>query len=295
MKNIRIPALTLAGLFLFAFGSLGSAAQEQFPPPAAEKVAGSLYQIRGGAGANTCFYLRDKDVVLIDIKMTVEGVQYELEEIKKVTNLPITTIILTHSDGDHVTGLIYLPREMRVIAHENVQRDLEKLAAKQPAFKDRLPIETYKESFTLEGGGKTILLQNFGPAHTDGDTVVFFPEETAALTGDLAFVGRDPLIHLSKNGSSFGYVKTLRAILEHKPEVTIFCSGHADPLDRARVEELAKSIEEKQAKVKALVKEGKSLDDVKTAFGIPLRPEHPSQTAFPSLAEVIYRELTEKK
>lgn len=295
MRKMRIRVLTLAGLILFASGSLVSSAQEQFPPPAAEKVAGNLYQIRGGAGANTCFYLRDKDVVLIDIKMTVEGVQYELEEVKKVTSLPVTTIILTHSDTDHVAGLVYLPPKLRVIAHENVRRDLEKLAERQAAFKDRLPIETYKESFTLEGGGKTILLQYYGPAHTDGDTVVFFPEEKVALVGDLAFVGRDPLIHLSKNGSSFGYVKTLRALLEHKPEATIFCSGHAVPLDRAQVEALAKSIEEKRSKVQALVQEGKSLDEVKEAFGVPPQPEKPGRMPFPSFVEVVYRELTEKK
>lgn len=295
MKNVRILGLALAAVFLSALIPAVEAAQEQFPPPAAQNVAGHLYQIKGGAGANTGFYLRDKDVVLIDIKMTVEGVKYELEEIQKVSPLPITTLILTHSDGDHALGLRYLPPGLRVIAHENVQRDLEKLAAAEPAYKDRLPLETYKESLTIEGGGRTILLMNYGPAHTDGDTVVTFPAEKAAFVGDLAFVGRDPLIHLAKNGSSSGYVKTLRALLAHEPEVTLFCSGHADPLDRAGVEALAKSIEEKRARVQALVKEGKSLDEVKTAFGIPLRPEQPGRAAFPSLAEVVYRELTEKK
>ncbi len=295
MRNIPYLRLALVGFLFSILQPPVITAQLQYPPPSAEKVSGNLYQIKAGAGANIGFYLREKDVVLIDVKMTPEGIKYMLEEIQKVTPLPITTVILTHSDGDHVNGLIFLPPGLRVIAHKNVQRDLEKLAVSQTAMKDRLPLETYEGSFTLEGGGRTILLQNFGPAHTDGDTVVFFPEEKAAFVGDLAFVGRDPLIHLHKNGNSFGYVKTLRALLEHQPEVTIFCSGHADPLDRSRVEALAKSIEAKQAQVKALVKEGKSLDDVKTAFGIPLRPEHPGQAAYPSLAEVIYRELTEKK
>jgi len=295
MKKTRILRLALAALALSVVLPAGEAAQQQSPPPAAEKVAGHLYQIKGGAGANTGFYLRDKDVVLIDIKMTPEGVKYELEEIQKVTPLPITTIILTHSDGDHINGLPYLPPGLRTIAHKNVLRDLEKLAATQPAFKDRLPIETYTESFTLEGGGRTILLRNYGPAHTDGDTVVTFPAEKAAFLGDLAFVGRDPLIHLSKNGSSAGYIKTLRAILVDQPEVAIFCSGHADPLDRAAIEALAKSVEEKRAKVEALVKAGKSLDEVKTAFGVPLQTDRPGRMPFPSFVEVVYRELTGKR
>jgi cyclase len=294
MRKTRILRLALAGLALGALFPAGEAAQQQSPRPAAKKVAGHLYQIRGGAGANSGFYLRNKDVVLIDIKMTPEGVKDELDEIKEVTSLPITTLILTHSDNDHILGLRYLAPGLRVIAHKNVLRDLEKLAVTEPAIKARLPIETYTESFTLEGGGRTILLRNYGPAHTDGDTVVTFPAEKAAFIGDLAFVDRDPLIHLSKNGSSAGYVKTLRAILDDQPQVSIFCSGHSDPLDRAAIDALAKSLEEKRAKVEALVKEGKSLDEVKTAFGVPLRLNVPGG-GFPSFVEVVYRELTEKK
>ena len=54
------------------------------------------------------------------------------------------------------------------------------------------------------------------------------------------------------------------------------------------------SIEEKQAKVKALVQQGKSLDEIKTAFGVAGAPGQPAPR-FPSFLEVIYQELTGKK
>jgi glyoxylase-like metal-dependent hydrolase (beta-lactamase superfamily II) len=295
MKIIRISRLAPAGLTLSALILGGGAAQQPSPWPPPTKIAGHLYQVRGGEGANTGFYVRNKDVVLIDIKMTPQGVRNELDDIKKVTSLPVTTLILTHSDNDHILGLRHLEPGLRVIAHENVQRDLERLGVNEPAIKDKLPIETYRESLTLEGGGRTILLRHYGPAHTDGDTVVYFPAEKAAFIGDLAFVGRDPLIHLSKNGTSSGYAKTLRAVLAHEPPVSVFCAGHADPLDRAAIEAVAKSVEEKRAQIEALVKEGKTLDDVKAALGIRPQPDRPGGTAFPGFVEVVYRELAEIK
>jgi hypothetical protein len=55
------------------------------------------------------------------------------------------------------------------------------------------------------------------------------------------------------------------------------------------------SIEEKQARVQALVKEGKTLEEVKKVFHIDDRPAQPGAAVYPSVVEVTYRELTEKK
>jgi hypothetical protein len=74
-----------------------------------------------------------------------------------------------------------------------------------------------------------------------------------------------------------------------------FISGHNDPLSSQDLQTLAGSIEEKQSKVKAMIAEGKSLDDIKKAFGIQTATAPPGRTSFPSLIEIIYQELTEKK
>ena len=54
------------------------------------------------------------------------------------------------------------------------------------------------------------------------------------------------------------------------------------------------SIEEKQAKVKALVQQGRSLDEVKQAMGVAAAPGGQSPR-FPSLVEIIYQEVTAKR
>ena len=88
-------------------------------------------------------------------------------------------------------------------------------------------------------------------------------------------------------------VNLLQSVLRLDAEV--FLSGHAEKATRADVETLVKSLEEKQAQIKAMVAEGKSLDEIKKFYQVEDRPAAPARPRFLSLAEVIYLELTEKK
>jgi cyclase len=275
---------------------LGSMLESQMQPTplTIEKVRDGIYFAKGGYGANTGFFIGDKGVLCIDAKMSTEAGKEVVAAIAKLTPLPVTTIVLTHSDLDHVNGLSGFPAGVKVIAQENAKKDMETAFA-QPELKSLqpyLPSQTFTDRLDLTIAGQKVELLHFGPAHTNGDVVVFFPKEKAAFVGDLAFVGRDPLVHLQKGGSSFGLVKNLRAIL--KLDADIFFSGHNDPLGKPELEALLKSIQDKQAKVKALVAQGKTLDEVKAALGIK-DESGPGGYRWPSLVEIIYKELTAKK
>lgn len=266
------------------------------PPLVVRKITDSLRLVEGGSGANTAFYLRGDEVVAVDAKMSVESAAAMLAEIRKVTSLPLTTLVITHSDGDHVNGLPGFPKGLDIVAHEICKADMVTAAGTLPALGDRLPTRTYAgPRLALRTGQRPVELAYFGPAHTSGDTVVIFPEEKAAFVGDLLFVGRDPLVHRHKGGNSFGYVKTLEGLLALRPEVEVFLSGHASPLGRADLEGLIKAMADKQASVKAMIAEGKSLEEIKKAFGVEDRPAAPGGRRWLSLVETIYLELTEKK
>jgi cyclase len=264
---------------------------QQAPPLSVEKVKGNIYLISGGSGANAGFFIGDKEVFLIDVKMNPESARQMLDDIKKLTSLPVTTIILTHSDGDHVNGFPGVPKGLQIIAQEQCRNELEKAAVGQPFLKDYLPNQTFSSQKVINSGTSVIDLRNYGPAHTNGDAVVYLPGDSVAFVGDLAFVGRDPLIHRHKNGSSFGLAKTLKAVLGLEPRIETFVSGHSGLLTRADIGGLIKSLEEKQSRIKAMVAEGKTLDEVKKVFGVAEPPA--GGMRFPSLAEVIYLEITE--
>jgi glyoxylase-like metal-dependent hydrolase (beta-lactamase superfamily II) len=275
-------------------------AQQQ--PLVVQKIKGNIYMVKGGSGANTGFYVGDKEVLVIDAKTTADSAKQMIEEIKKLTTKPITRIILTHSDGDHVNGLNGFPTGLKIYAHPQTKKDMEE-AAKTPNtqyLRDYLPNEVCSpctasktSAMVFNMGNEDVMLYFFGPAHTSGDFVVYFPAEMVAFAGDLVFVGRDPLIHRQKGGSSLGLLDSLQSLLALNADT--FITGHTDPLTKQDIRSIYTSIAEKRDKVKAMVAEGKSLDEIKKAFGVQDAPSQPGRTRFMSLVEVIYLDLTEKK
>jgi cyclase len=284
--------ILLAGV---SFGQQNPASQQEPAPVTLQPITFGLLLIKGGSGANSGLIIGDKEIFAIDAKMSPDSIQEMLAEIRKTVSFPVTKIILTHSDGDHVNGLPGFPKGLAIISQEQVKADMIKAAADLPALQDYLPTVVFKDELKLKTGRITVTLRHYGPAHTNGDTVVYVDGDKTAFVGDLVFIGRDPLIHRSKGGSSFGLVKTLKAILDHRPHAETFIPGHGDMVTRDEVERLVRSIEIKQAKIKTLIAEGKSLEEIKKIFQVEDRPSAPGMPQFMSLVEVIYQELTEKK
>ncbi len=271
-------------------------------PLSVQKVKGNIYMVKGGSGANTGFYAGDKEIIVIDAKMTADSEKQVIQEMTKVAAKPVTRIILTHSDSDHVNGLNAFPTGLKIYGHPNTKRDMEE-ASKGPNMQylnEYLPNEacspcTASKNSVMDiqvGSGK-IQLYYFGPAHTSGDFVVYFPAEKVAFVGDLAFTGRDPLIHRMKGGTSAGLMETLKGMIDL--DVESYISGHSDPISKKDIQDIYNSVSDKREKVKAMVAEGKSLEEIKKAFGIQELPSKPGGMRFPSLVEIIYLDLTEKK
>ena len=285
----------LAGLAVLAqAGQVQAPAKPAVPAPTpmtVEKLAENLYWFKGGVMANAGFYVGDKNVFVIDVKMTPEAAKAMIAAIAQITPKPIGEIILTHSDADHVNGLTAFPLGLGITSSDNTRKEMEQAFKdeKMAAYRAYLPNVTFTGHIEVEG--LPAMLYCFGPAHTSGDTVVFFPKAKVAFIGDLAFIGRDPLIHRQKGGTSFGLAKTLHEIL--KLDAAVFIAGHNDPLSRADLEGLVKGIEEKQAKVKDLIAAGKTLDEIKKAMGV--EEQSVGGRRWPSLIEVIYLDITEKR
>jgi len=270
-----------------------STQQQQAPPPlTVQLIKGGIYMVKGGSGANTGFFIGEKQVVAIDAKMSEESTRQIMAEITKLTPNPVKTILITHSDGDHVNGLTGFPGGLEIVSHEETERYMDE-AFKDEKLRAYLPNKVFTDKWSLTIGRKKVEMLHFGPAHTSGDAVVFFPEGKVVFVGDLLFMGRDPLIHKPKNGTSIGLVKNLKAILALDADT--FIPGHGEIANRADVEAGIKYVEDMQAKVKAMVAEGKSLDEIKKALGVQEVPGAASSRRFLSLAEVIYLDLTEKK
>ena len=270
-----------------------SGQQQQAPPPLTiQLIKGGIYMVMGGSGANTGFFIGPKEVMVIDAKMTEDSTKQLMAEIAKLTPHPVTTILITHSDGDHVNGLTGFPAGLAIVSHPETKRYMDE-AFKDEKLRAYLPNKTFSDRWESTAGPKKIEMLHFGPAHTSGDAVVFFPEEKVVFVGDLLFMGRDPLIHKPKNGTSIGLVKNLKAILALDADT--FIPGHGEVAGRSELEKAIGDIEGLQAKVKAMIAGGKTLDEIKKAFGVEDGPSQPGRPRRLSFVEVVYQDLTDKK
>src|SRR5206468_284042 len=81
----------------------------------------NLYYVEGGGG-NSSIIIGQNGVIVVDTKTTLAAGKGIVDEVMKLTNKPITTVILTHSDADHVNGLPAFPKGITIIAHENDEK-----------------------------------------------------------------------------------------------------------------------------------------------------------------------------
>ena len=284
-------------LSVSVLAAIGSAQGPAPAPLMVHQLKPNVYWIEGGGG-NSGVIIGEKGVIVVDAKTTPAQGKELLEDIAKITPKPVTTVILTHSDGDHVNGLASFPAGITIIAHENNKKEQDAALAAggrgaPPA--GHLPTQTIsknKEDLKLDGVKVEVL--HWAPAHTSGDLVVFLPAEKIVFTGDIITTQPDALIHLEKHGSSEGWVTTAKGIAALNADQ--FVPGHGDIMTKAAVQKKATDVAAKRVKIAALVKQGKSLSEIKTAVGDP----PPAQgkggrgPAFASFTDVVYQELTKK-
>jgi glyoxylase-like metal-dependent hydrolase (beta-lactamase superfamily II) len=136
---------------------------------------------------------------------------------------------------------------------------------------------------------------HWAPAHTSGDLIIYLPGEKIVFCGDIIAGGKtaDPLIHLEKNGSSEGWITTVKGITALKGEQ--FVEGHGDVLTKEDVQKRLTDAETKRAKIKEMVGLGRSLDYIRMALGEPEPAATPGRgPGFPTFTAVVYQELTKK-
>jgi glyoxylase-like metal-dependent hydrolase (beta-lactamase superfamily II) len=285
MSTWKILRSSFAVLSLTWLAAPAPAQQPQQPPPITMKqLKPDVWVGLGGAGGNSTIIIGRTSVIVVDAKQTEAGAKDLLAEIAKVTSKPVSTAIITHSDGDHVNGLVAFPAGVKVIAHENNKKEQQTALAAggrgaPPA--DRLPNQVTtktKEAITIDG--VKLDLYHWAPAHTSGDLVVYLPDQKICSTGDIIVTNRaddNPNIHFEKNGSTEGWITNVKGMIGLNAET--YVTGHGDLLTKADLQRKLDATVARRAKVAAMIKQGKSLDEIKTALPDAPAPGTPARGA----------------
>ncbi len=298
LRAIALGGLTTSALLSVAVTG-GTAQDDRTVAIQSMDVRENLYVISGGGGHTAALVTENDGVVLVDTKLGGWG-QSILETMRLITDQPISTIINTHTHGDHVGGNVDFPATVQIVAHENAatrMRDMEIFAG---AGAVGLPDRTVGDTMTLFEGRDQIDLYHFGAGHTDGDIVVVFPALGTAHLGDLfAFMGT-PYIDVNNGGSGIAYPETLDRIVASIDGVRRVIPGHIPPppgspmrgwITWDDLEEYARFNRDFLDAVRASKAAGRSVDEAVAA--LDLRTRYPDHTMDRAAANVqaIYDEL----
>ncbi len=219
---VIVPGLAVAGVV----AQQPPTQRPRIPPTGAiKKVRDNLYVIPG-AGGNTTVFVTQNGVVLVDTKLPNNG-EPILNQVRTVTDKPVTTIINTHSHPDHIGSNDYFPASVEKVTQENTRKWMaaNTRVASNPAV---MPTRTFTDRMTLGSGNDRIDLYYFGAGHTDGDAFIVFPALRAMCAGDIFAWKMAPLIDPAAGGSVLALPVSLEKAAKGIPNVDTVIEGHGD-------------------------------------------------------------------
>jgi cyclase len=230
-------------------------------PPASRlntvKIADDLYVIQNElVPGNVTVMVTNDGVLLVDDKFEVD-LDNILAEVRKITMQPVKYVINTHYHGDH-TGSNARLQAMGVQVVSTEQARAKMVEAKQPGW----PNVTIQNRGTVHLGGKRAEMYYFGRSHTDGDLVVYFPDQKVVAMGDMFTYGDavPQLIDYAGGGSARAWPNTLDGVLTLDFNTVV--PGHGANTTKAELRKFRDSTVLLQTRVRQLLAEKKGRPEV---------------------------------
>lgn len=272
IRTLVLVSMMIVGAAAIGFAALQQPAQDKHVIDV-EKVKDNLYVLTTSSpadratfsGGNVAVFITEAGVVLVDTKLAAWG-DTLLDRIKSVTNKPVTTIINTHTHGDHTGNNDRFGANVESIVHENTKANMARMDAFKGDKAQFLPKRTYKDKATIGRGRDQVDLYYFGAGHTNGDTFVVFPALRVVHTGDMFAWKGAPFIDRSNGGSGVEMPRTLEQAIAGIKNVDTVIPGHSPVTTWKDLQEFQRFTSELLTATQAAMKAGKSADEAAVAL-----------------------------
>lgn len=217
MRHTFLRALLALSLAL-PFAGLAGAADDE-PPLQTVQVGPNSHYVQGLSQlgspknqnfiSNAGFVITPAGVVVVDALGSPRLAERLTQAIRRLTDQPVTHVIVTHYHADHIYGLQHFKAlGAQIVAHgsarEYIQSDTARLRLEASrteltpwigASTRIVPADTWIDGpMAMKVGGVVFQIDHVGPSHTPEDLTVFVPSEKLLFAGDLFFNGRLPFV-----------------------------------------------------------------------------------------------------
>jgi glyoxylase-like metal-dependent hydrolase (beta-lactamase superfamily II) len=221
----------------------------------AQFVKTGLFMISGG-GCNTLLRLSGNGMILVDGKLpgNYKAILRQAGKLS-LSDQPIRALIVTdYLENHNGNNAEFLAAGTQIVAQENVKESL--AHSSDGGGKVAAPTITYRDNYTIRLGGVEADLMHFGNAHTNGDTVVYFPNLKVVAVGGLYADTPDP--DFAAGGSLVEWSPVLAQVLKLDFDVAVPSSGPM--ISRAELEAFKNKIDTVLSRASSLVKKGVTED-----------------------------------
>ena len=234
------------------------------------KVNENLFLLYG-LGGNIAVSKGNDGVLIVDSQIPIIFPKI-MKAIKKLSDDKIIYTINTHWHWDHSDGNLVLDSdETKIISHSNARENMQKgglinmgttILNQEPYPKSALPVITHENGMSLYFNDEKIDLLHFGPAHTTGDTVIYFTNQNAIHLGDVFFSNSYPFIDVDNGGSLSGMINYLEKIVLVIDKDTIVMPGHGEISSISDIKETIEMLKTVKNRILMSIKNNQSLEQI---------------------------------
>jgi cyclase len=206
-----------------------------------EKLAENFYVINDSddVGGSISVLTGPDGILMVDTQLAPLSTKVEAA-IKRLSQKSIRYVINTHVHIDQTDGNEYFGRlGATIIAREQVRYRLmypitvAGRVQRVPAPAAALPVLTYTDNMKLHFNGEEIQIIAMPSAHTDGDTMIYFPGVDILVAGDVLRPATYPSINRPDGGTLEGMLEALGYLIGRAGPHTRIITSHGPPVDRA--------------------------------------------------------------